>query len=68
VQLGVRPFKDYDESESWFGPYGDIESPLWVIFKDSKIIHSERGNRTQAEVTAMVKSALTEREEPKTKK
>lgn len=58
VQLGVRPFKDYDESETWFGPYGDIESPLWVIFKDSKIIHSERGTRTQTAVTAMVEKAL----------
>jgi hypothetical protein len=31
IQLGIRPFYDYEETLTWYGRYGDPESPLWVI-------------------------------------
>jgi hypothetical protein len=59
VQVGVRPFGDYDETEAWCGSYGGTrESPLWLVLRDGRVVYREWGTRTAGQVELFVRTAL----------
>lgn len=58
IQLGVRPFVDRNETRTWFGEYGSASSPLWIIYKEGKVIHTDHGPLTDEEIADMLKQNL----------
>jgi hypothetical protein len=58
VQLGLRPLADYDETMTWYGDYGSLESPLWLVMHDGIVLRAEKGVRSEEEIIKLVKSSL----------
>lgn len=58
VQLGVRPFDDHQELETWFpGEHGE-GSPLWVILRGGQAREVKVGVRPLEDVVASLRRAL----------
>lgn len=58
INLGVRPFLRYDETNAWYKPYGDRASPLWLIIQDGKVVHETKGMKLRSEVSQMIADVL----------
>jgi hypothetical protein len=57
--LAIRGFYNYDESLTWYGPYGEPISPLWIVMQDGRVVHSERGQRdTQSILKLLDKTSM----------
>ena len=59
VQLGIRPFNDYDESRTWYQAYGNPESPLWLVVRNGVVVHEEKGPRSVEQVVNFVKTSFS---------
>jgi len=60
MQLGIRPFLDYDETKSWLDGFWSTMSPLWVVIKDGKVIHIDEGPYSEEGLLAMLKRVVPE--------
>lgn len=60
MQLGIRPFLDYDETKSWLDGFRSTLSPLWVVIKDGKVIHIDEGPYSEEGLLAMLKRIIPE--------
>ncbi|MBO0696924.1 MAG: hypothetical protein J2P46_00890 [Zavarzinella sp.] len=58
VQLGLRPFLDYDEANSWYGKYGSPESPLWIAIRDGKVLRGKKGELKPEQIEELLNLLL----------
>jgi hypothetical protein len=43
IQLGVRPFGQYEEQRTWLGAEYNYESPFWVVYRDGNVLGTANG-------------------------
>jgi uncharacterized protein (TIGR02996 family) len=44
IQVGIRPFDEFDEFETWCNPQTlSGTSPIWLVFEDGSLTHEEVG-------------------------
>src|SRR5690606_38093866 len=43
VQLGVRPFHDFKEMQTWLPQYKDEGTPVWAIIEDGRVLRWKIG-------------------------
>lgn len=58
VNVGIRPFEDYDETEQWYGEYGYTASPLWLILQEGEVLYETKGPLKQDEIRAMLEKHI----------
>jgi hypothetical protein len=59
IKLGVRPFCQYEEMLSWFPDYRDEHaSPLWIVFKNGKVLAWDAGDKSQEKLNEFIKRTL----------
>jgi hypothetical protein len=58
IEVGLRPFADYDDTKTWYGEYGSIESPLWLVMRNGKVLGSKKGVHSKVEILDFIKGAL----------
>jgi hypothetical protein len=62
VQLGVRPYDDPDEVETWCPELRDTgESPMWAILDDGAVVTVDGGIRSQDQLVTTIARALENR-------
>ncbi|MGH2886147.1 MAG: hypothetical protein ACRDPA_26200 [Solirubrobacteraceae bacterium] len=62
VQLGVRPYDDPDEVETWCPELRDAGgSPMWAILDDGVVVAVDGGIRSADQLVATIKRALEAR-------
>lgn len=59
VQLGLRPYLDYDEIKNWYPHYdGRPVHPLWLILKDGKVQREQEGPLSEDDVVKFIGGSL----------
>lgn len=59
IQLGVRPFVEYEEITKWFPEYGNnFGSPLWLVLQDGKVRGWEAMPLTEEEFESFLSKTL----------
>lgn len=58
IQLGIRPFADYNEMYKWYPEYdGSAESPYWMYVKDGTLLEVRNGRMSEDELATFIKTA-----------
>jgi hypothetical protein len=60
IQLGVRPFVEYEEINKWFPDYGNnFGSPLWLVLRDGKVCGWEAMPFTEEQFKRFLSKSLS---------